>query len=537
MAGFGVESPVVLPDHVRFRGDQLWLLWPALRYRVVAPLVHEERLNVFQSAVLGLARSGYREVGEMAALLGLQGDLVEMVRSDLRALSYLDRYGAVTGTGLQALRDGFPDPTRTITTYVYQDVTTGSLWPASTLQPQLARAAWRARHQVSLQLRTAGAPLRVTAFPVPPEGWTGTEPPSHEEVVEAVSRGERAKQERGRARRWDRAAPERVVSRVALMTSGVPVWIPVPLVSHQHDAASTETVSWDAFSPFTGRSSTYLRRLVATRLQQVPPLREQVERFVGRRSEAVVLEYDRLDIALRRRIGELLEDRFTGLVREHRDLFELLTLLERDIGRARLAGDGCTELGDAVRNAWRLHEVVLRDIVTRHPPPANAPELDRSLSQFSGQLGRCCRQLGMPLGEHLKLRDVTPGALRYAVRRPEKAKTPALLAAVLVSGAHGGPDHPVRRLAEVRPNLLTELTRLSADRNRGGAHAEVVPLNLDTGEAAWGLAQHTSAAYLGFALPDLSRPPRKDDHTHGEEQVPVDAVPQSRGRGAVPAPR
>ncbi|MCG5454616.1 hypothetical protein PSH03_003776 [Micromonospora sp. PSH03] len=535
MAGFDVDSPVVLPDHVRYRGDQLWLLWPALRYRVVAPLVHEERLNVFQSAVLGLARSGYREVGEVAALLGLQGDLVEMVRSDLRALSYLDRHGAVTDTGLQALRDGFPDPTRTITTYVYQDVLTGSLWPASTLQARLAQADWRARHQVSLQLRTAGAPLRVTAFPVLPEGWTGTEQPSHEEVVEAVSRGERAKQERGRARRWDRAAPDRVVSRVALMTSGVPVWIPVPLVSDRHEPASTETVSWDAFSPFNGRSSTYLRRLVATRLQQVPALREQVERFIGRRSEAVVLEYDRLDIALRRRIGEVLEDRFAGLVRAHRDLFELLTLLERDMDRARLTGDGCTEIGDVVRNAWRLHEVVLRDIVARHPPPADAPELTPHGNRFAGPLGRCCRRLGMPFGEHLQVLGFKADEFRTAVRRPEKvSNTPALLAAVLVSGAHGGSDHPVRRLAEVRPHLFTELRRLSSDRNTGGAHAAVVPLNLDTGEAAWALAQHTTAAYLGVDLPDLSRPSRKDNQTHGEEQVPV-AVPQPRG--PVPAPR
>ncbi|WP_406068326.1 hypothetical protein [Micromonospora sp. NBC_01638] len=122
-------------------------------------------------------------------------------------------------------------------------------------------------------------------------------------------------------------------------------------------------MSWDAFSPFTGRSSTYLRRLVATRLQQVPSLREQIERFVGRRSEAVVLEYDRLDIALRRRIGELLEDRFTGLVREHRVLFELLTLLEykalpaRVVAsagnyKARVRGGRPSATSDHDRHGW-----------------------------------------------------------------------------------------------------------------------------------------------------------------------------------------
>jgi hypothetical protein len=301
------------------------------------------------------------------------------------------------------------------------------------------------------------------------------------------------------------------------------VWIPVPLVSERRDPATAETVSWDAHNPFTGNPSTYLRRLVATRLQQVPELRQRVERFVGRRSEAVVLEYDRLDIALRRRIGELLEDRFTGLVREHRGLFELLTLLERDMGRSRQAGNGCTELGDVVRNAWRLHEAVLREVVARWPPPASAPELAASVTQLAGPLGRCCSRLGMAFGEHIQVSWIRPADLRRALREPSRARTPELLAAALVSGAHGGLDHPVRRLADVRPNLLTDLTRLSADRNRGGAHAEAAPLNLDYGEAAWSLAQHTTAAYLGVPLPNLHPSPRKD-HAHGEEQAEIAAV-------------
>lgn len=512
MPEFGPDIPVVRPDHVQFH-SVLWLLWPALRYRVVAPLVHEQRLDVFQAAVLGLARAGFREAGDIGRVLALQNDLVELVRSDLRTLGHLDKNGAITATGRAALKDGFPDPTRSLTTYVYQDVSTGTLWPASTVEPSHAPCDWKSYRNATLQLRTAGAPLRARAFAVAPDGWTGIEPPGHEHVVEAVSRGEAAKRQGGGGgRRWDRSAPERIVSRVSLITSGQPVWIPLPLQLRKREEGGETTVTWDAVSPFSGRASTYLRRLVATRVQQSSSLREQVERFIGRRTEVIMAEYDLLDIGLRRRIAETLEDRFTQRIREHKALFELLTLLERDIGRVRRTGDGSAEAGDVVRNAWRLHEAILRDIVARHRP---AMDIGGG-AEFLGapQLGAYCRQLGMSFAERVCLQEVRISTLDTWLRKPEEMNRPRLLTAAVVSAAHGGTDHPFARLAAIRPNLLTELTNLARDRNAGGAHAEGVPLNSDYGESAWRLAQDTTAAYLDLPLPAV--------HLHDERSHNLD---------------
>ena len=514
MAAFGPECPVVQPEHAEFRGRQRWLLWPALRYRVVSPLVHEDRLNVFQAAVLGLARAGLREPADIGPLLGLQNELVELVCSDLQALNYLDRYGVITPTGRHALQDGFPDPTRAITTYVYQDITTGTLWPASSVEPRHCQCDWQSPRTATLQLRTAGAPLLMRAFAVQPEGWTGTDPPAHEQVVEAVSRGEAAKRKGGgRTPRWQAGAPTRVASRVSVMTEGQPVWIPLPLLARRRDAGGETTVTWDAMSPFGGHASAYLRRLVATQVQRSPQLRDHIEQFVGRRTEGLLAESDLIDVKLRRTIAETLEHRFTARVRDHDAVMELLTLLEREIDRARRRGDGSPEVGDVARYSWRLHELVLRDLVARHRPPQRA--VNQLRDPLARQLGTFCRQLGMSFGEHAQLRVVDAEQLRRGIKRPERATTPLLLAAVLVSAAHGASDHPFRQVAAAWPTLLSELTNLSQDRNKGGSHAAGVPLNLDYGETAWRIAQDTAAAYLGVPLPDLRTRSEGDGSTNG----------------------
>ncbi|WP_435586209.1 hypothetical protein, partial [Micromonospora aurantiaca (nom. illeg.)] len=406
MLAFGPDTPVLLPDYTEYRGNQRWILWPALQYRVVAPLVHEQRLNMFQNAVLGLARAGFRDKGEIGELLGLATELIDMVQTDLRHLDYLDRYGAVTSRGRAALSDGFLDPTRNIITYVYQDPFTGSLWPASTVRPEFASATWHTREQTTVQLRTAGAPLRVRALPVPvaADERLSTEPPDHEQIVEAVSRGEKTRRQGGKNRRWTSPPPDRVVSRVSMITSGQPVYIPVVLRLEKKTEGGVDSVSWLANSPFTGQSSTYLRRLIATRSQRWMPLQKRIEQFVGHRSDALLAEYDLIDVAIRRQIAEVLETRFTLRLREHPDLLELLTLLERDVRRIRRDNDRSAELSDVVRNSWRIHEAILRDLVARCP--VSAPALDMISEPLWQHLGRCCTRLGLPFAQHVHLRAV-----------------------------------------------------------------------------------------------------------------------------------
>ncbi|MFJ6677414.1 hypothetical protein ACIQMJ_40475 [Actinosynnema sp. NPDC091369] len=453
-------------------------------------------MNVFQSAVLGLARSGLRETADVARLLKLEPELIELVVSDLKAYRYLDQYGAVTEPGRAALRDGFVDPTSNVVTYVFQDLFTGSLLPIATAAPAWVRSTWLDSRNVRLNLRTTGSPLTKNAFSVDLDSIRDVEPPGAEQILETVAKSTNSRRDRGRRRRTA-AVPDRIVSRVSVVGSGDPTYVPLVIRLDKRRDDNVETVSWSAYNTMTGQSSNYLRRLIATRAQHSEPLRQRIENFVGRQSDSLLQDYDRMDVELRRQFGETLEARFTIRVREHRVLVELLSLLERDVLRTRLQGDHQTEVSSVVHRAWQVHEFVLREVVLRYPVPPSA--LDHQSDPLTGYLGNCCRKLGMPFSEQAPIRKAERSSLRKNMARPQHVNTPVLLALCLLSAVHGGADHPFRRLARAHPRLLSELTALSRDRN-DSAHSGPTRLNQEFAESAWRLTQDTVTAFLGLPL-------------------------------------
>lgn len=499
MASFGPDTPILLPDHIgRSKDKRIWLLWPALQLRVVAPLVENEHLNVFQKAVLGLIRAGFTNRSDIGERLSLDEELVKLVVDDLRQQHYVGAGDLITERGRAATKDSFLDPQRDIVTHVYQDPTTGSLWPASNVRPMFAKADWHGVRTAAVQFQSAGAPFEVKALAVAIDRKTPTDEPTREQVVEAVSRGEKAKQRGARARRLTSTPPERVTTRVAMISAGQPVYLPVALTLEQGEEGGN--TSWSAWSPFTGKPSTFLRKLIAVRAHQWPPLMDRIEKFIGHRSEALLATYDQMDVAVRRQISEELSLRFDQRLAEHPQLLELLIVLERDVRKMRQDGDRAFELGDVVRNAWRIHELILLDVVAKYRAQLPA---EVSKDGVVAYLRQCCQVVRLPVAQAERLRFVDKDDLKDALRSKGHASTPSLLAAALVSAAAGDQRHPVRVLAANRTQLLTELTHLSKDRN-DGSHAGQATLNKEHGEAAWHLAQEVTAVYLGLPLPALS---------------------------------
>lgn len=494
MPVFGRDTPVLRPAQVKYQGAQRWLLWPVLRYRVVSPVVRERGLNAFQEAVLGLARSGLREPDEMGAMLSLDPVLVKAVQWDLKGHDYLDRHWAVTEKGRAALRDGFLDPSSNIVTHVYQDSFTGALLPGTTILPEWARSEPLGPLWTKVHLGTEGAPLNKNALPVPAEDVTEVDPPSPEQIVETVSAAARAEHSGDRARRrWATSVPNRVISRVSLIGQADPTYLPLVLLVHTRQ----DTPTWSVDNTLIGRDSKFLRRQVAVRAQHWEPLRSAVERLIGRTSDSLLEEYDRVDVELRRKIVSDLELRFSTALRGHRMLVELLTLLERDHLRARRRPGMDAELGLVVQRSWQVHEFVLRELAHRHPLPDTAVnQLRDPLAPF---LGRCCRTIGLPFSEHAPLRRMAAQRLHSRRRRPEILNAPELITLNLISAAHTS-DHPLRNLIPAHRNLLTAMLTISQDRN-STAHADLVPLNPEYAASARHLAQDTVAVFLGVPLP------------------------------------
>jgi len=184
-------------------------------------------------------------------------------------------------------------------------------------------------------------------------------------------------------------------------------------------------------------------------------------------------------------------------------LVELLTLVEIGKERLRHGQPGKTELGDTVRNAWRIYEMILRDTIHKYPAELSRSGPDSARPTWQ-RIGLACQRLDMPFLQHKEVSFVTEGRIRKALQNPGGANTPELLAAAVFSAVGSPPPegvhHPVRILAAHRPHLLTDLTHLSGDRNVG-SHGKPVEINREFAELAWQLAQEAVAAFLNLPLP------------------------------------
>jgi hypothetical protein len=101
------------------------VLWPVHVWPVVAP-DQTPALNLFQSAILGLARAGKRDLAEIAELLELDRDLVRFIATkELQPSGWLDQRLCLTTEGVRML-DGDGRRTRQ---FAFQDAVFGHWWP------------------------------------------------------------------------------------------------------------------------------------------------------------------------------------------------------------------------------------------------------------------------------------------------------------------------------------------------------------------------------------------------------------------------
>jgi hypothetical protein len=512
---FGRETPVMRPKDLH-RGRSTWLLWPALQYRVVTPLVDEPELNVFQRGILGLAQCGERDPGRWAELLGLEPEFAQLVRDGLSTMQYLDEHNAPTEAGLKSLDDGFLDPTRIVVTHVYQDPFTGAIWPAHVENPVTVSVRWVAEHKAKLDVARDAATATVTAIAVPGPDLGKVERPTSAEILEQVSRGRRIEVWGEHGERWRRRGPDRITARVSALDSGEPVYLPVQIAVSQPKGAER---SWTAINPFTGRPYERLRRSVLNRCSSHERLGRELQRLIGRPAEAHLIEYDQMRAERKSRYRARFEVDFGGRLRGHPELAELLTMVEFHWENARASADNDADLELTTNYAWRAHEVVLRGLPTRWPVPPWPAASSGDPSPWR-KLMEVCKRIGLEGNEYRNLSTFFKknDEIKRALLRVESGKGPKnpdlMLFAVLSAGAHGS-DHPVQNLIGKHPYLLTEWSEASAARN-SGSHGPIERTALSRAEIARQLAFVLTECFLKSLHPSDEG---KEPPAHGQEQA------------------
>jgi len=105
------------------------LLWPVHVYRVLYPEVFGKELNLFQRAVLGLARAGCQASQEMSDLLGLHLQMVLLILAQCNSNGWIDSRGRITENGIALLDDDEDRNLNLRAGLLFRDAMSDSFWP------------------------------------------------------------------------------------------------------------------------------------------------------------------------------------------------------------------------------------------------------------------------------------------------------------------------------------------------------------------------------------------------------------------------
>lgn len=108
-------------------------LWPVRVWKVLYPTKRVLKLNLFQRAILGLAAARCQDSSEMAALLGLDRELVVfIIATQLIPNGWMTTLGAVTAQGERVLEETQDASEEVRMGYAYQDAISGNWLPRFT---------------------------------------------------------------------------------------------------------------------------------------------------------------------------------------------------------------------------------------------------------------------------------------------------------------------------------------------------------------------------------------------------------------------
>lgn len=109
------------------------LLWPVRVWKVLYPTNRVLKLNLFQQAILGLARARCQDSSEMAELLGLDRELVAfIIATQLIPNGWMTTLGSVTSQGERVLEEAQDASEEVRMGYAYQDAISGNWLPRFT---------------------------------------------------------------------------------------------------------------------------------------------------------------------------------------------------------------------------------------------------------------------------------------------------------------------------------------------------------------------------------------------------------------------
>jgi hypothetical protein len=470
MASFASFAPVFEKDtpvlRLNFGKDPSvrWVLWPVFAWRVVAPVPKERKLNVFQRAVLGLARAGVVCTGDVADRLLIAPDLVALVVQELvEQLGLLDYWGKPTKRGLEWLEDFEQEPADEARVgHVLSDAFTGTLWARFlTGDLPIADVEMNDDGWPVLLSGSAGDPWKDRTFSVLPGARDAIvmARPDVKDVLR-VARLHRRQRQRDFEELIDDARDVPRLQRVSFIDDRPQPYL-FALRVRRHDSGD-----WMVEDPFGHGESIELRTRMEERLDSNKGLRPWLAPLIGSDPDTPTLAHLQTEAAWK------VEERLTVSIRQHEVVQQQLVAMQRALLEA--------ESHDAPADKWndvlvKADGAVLWALRVMHRPYAEASppfcaDFDRMPVPSRNPIAEAAGAVGLLGDVPKRILSIT----RSQVKDAEKGRGSLRSALVLaLLAARWNQDHPLRRALAIHPDLLFRIDELASDRNpaaHGGAH-------------------------------------------------------------------
>ena len=453
MEPFSVETPVLRFPLKSIDYKPRWIAWPAWGFQVVAPRLRERRLNIFQRAVLGMCRAGKYRAHEIAEHLLMSIDLAAHVVLELRQLGLLSHMDRLTPGAIRMLEeddaDRFDEPT---VGYVFSDPFTGDIWPRFA-PGELPHAETQTDEKGRLLLRygSVGDPKWDPLFVLNPQNKEAVlkRRPEPQDILRAVRLHHR---QYG----WEEEVTTRdapALARVAYVSEE-----PVPFllaVRVRRDAGG----GFVADDPFGIGDSSRLRSWIEKRLDITPNLREYLRPVAGGD------ERDTDVASLQQKAAWEVESRLSIAIQQ-RDaiLYEHLVAMQRAFLEAEVPGSPKDKWDDVAVKAQKAAERVVRLTNETHRRDGLFKTLSTNKDFNAELLNGIAADLGFRVPLPPSLVRVLRGKVQAAEGSSSGSLRPLLILALIAS--RDMPNHPLRKTAQIAPDLLHRLDALASIRDR-----------------------------------------------------------------------
>lgn len=445
------------------------LLWPVYVWRVNYP-AEDQRLgaNLFQEAILGLARAGVRDSTEIARLLALHPELVRFITAtQLQPNGWLDSAFRLTPSGEAVLDEAEDSRLELKVGYAFQDAVSG-VWLPRFLDklPEIAPVGVDGKGRPEFMLdRERGRTEKPFLLPAGVKPSAGAA-----QLIEAYRL---YRKDLSTARRGDGDVPDGVNFQVIESLGDVPSRMYLWCELYRDEG---EPQPWLVSDPFRlRRAASWLRKPlldlapgnqgVIRKMQQlvdVPADACTAEEWLRRVEEGVGLQILMAYRFLDRQ--ELISEHLAGLLRQSKKLENQVRVNREDL--ALLMGE-----------AHNLLEAVLKWLLRAYP--INTRTWPRKKFWKRQEAIEVYRSLGLAfisgrLREQLAGQQL--GNIADAIETQDRPMKALLAGVVFCAAEHA--DHPFRKL-DVASLELEKLPALADFRNEVSGHASGKPVSRD----------------------------------------------------------